>query len=45
MAVVNIPLLIFAVPAFIVVMFTLVIEPNPMVAVSVIVRVVAAIPV
>ena len=35
-AVVNIPLLIFAVPAFIVVIFALVMDPNPIVAVSVI---------
>ena len=44
-AVVNIPLLPLTKFEFIVVMFALVTEPNPMVAVSVIVRVVAAIPV
>ena len=44
-AVVNIPLLIFAVPTFIVVMFALVTEPNPILAVSDIAIAVAAIPV
>jgi len=43
--VVNIPLLIFAVPAFTVVIFALVMDPNPIVAVSVILIAVAATPV
>ena len=44
-AVVNIPLLTFAVATFIVTMFALVIEPNPILAVSDIAIAVAAIPV
>ena len=44
-ALVNIPLLTFAVPTFIVPMFALVIEPNPILAVSDIAIAVAAIPV
>ena len=44
-AVVKIPLLIFAIPALKVVRFALDIDPNPMVAVSVILIAVAATPV